>query len=220
VFKSFCALVGALSLVALPSAALAQTTVNSSRAAWVTQAGAVASRNMNSNSFTGVNDSNEYRSYISYAIPASTSAFTSAVIRVNVEGVSAGPNDLTVYDVSSDIATAMGTDLYADFGSGTVFGTITGLNTSGATVDITLNADGLSAVNAARGGEISFGFVSSPNNSSIDGVFGLSTDITPRQLILTTPATIPTLSEWAMILFGLSLAGGAALYIQRRQTTV
>jgi hypothetical protein len=33
------------------------------------------------------------------------------------------------------------------------------------------------------------------------------------------PATVPTLSEWAMILFGLILAGGAALYIQRRQLT-
>ncbi|WP_426040883.1 IPTL-CTERM sorting domain-containing protein [Brevundimonas sp. TWP2-3-4b1] len=31
------------------------------------------------------------------------------------------------------------------------------------------------------------------------------------------PAPVPTLSEWAMILFGLILAGGAALYIQRRQ---
>lgn len=32
-------------------------------------------------------------------------------------------------------------------------------------------------------------------------------------------APVPTLSEWAMILFGLVLAGGAALYIQRRQMT-
>ena len=30
-------------------------------------------------------------------------------------------------------------------------------------------------------------------------------------------ATVPTMSEWAMILFGLILAGGAALYVQRRQ---
>lgn len=34
------------------------------------------------------------------------------------------------------------------------------------------------------------------------------------------PAAVPTLSEWAMILFGLILAGGAALYIQRRQIAV
>ena len=32
------------------------------------------------------------------------------------------------------------------------------------------------------------------------------------------PAPIPTLSEWAMILFGMILAGGAALFVQRRQT--
>ncbi|NBB66265.1 hypothetical protein GVN18_44255, partial [Pseudomonas sp. ODNR1LW] len=211
--KPYCALAGALSLVALPSAVLAQTTVNSSRAGWANQAGTVSSRNENSNSFTGVNGSGEHRSYISFAVPASTSAFTSAVIRVNAESVYSGPNDLTVYDVSSDIATATVTDLYADFGSGAVFGTITGL-ISGATGDITLNADGLAAVNAARGGEISFGFVSSPTTTSPDGVFGASTGSTQRQLILSPtantapPSTIPTMSEWAMILFGLSLAGG------------
>lgn len=33
------------------------------------------------------------------------------------------------------------------------------------------------------------------------------------------PAPVPTLSEWAMILFGTVLAGGAALYIQRRRLT-
>ncbi|MBB5746874.1 IPTL-CTERM sorting domain-containing protein [Brevundimonas variabilis] len=34
------------------------------------------------------------------------------------------------------------------------------------------------------------------------------------------PAPVPTLSEWALILFGLILAGSAAFYIQRRQLTV
>lgn len=37
------------------------------------------------------------------------------------------------------------------------------------------------------------------------------------RLSSTPPATIPTLSEWAMILFGLLLAGGAAVMIQRRR---
>lgn len=36
-------------------------------------------------------------------------------------------------------------------------------------------------------------------------------------LVAAAPAAVPTMSEWAMILFGLLLAGGAALYIQRRQ---
>lgn len=33
------------------------------------------------------------------------------------------------------------------------------------------------------------------------------------------PATVPTLSEWAMILLGLLLAGGAALHLNRRRPT-
>lgn len=34
------------------------------------------------------------------------------------------------------------------------------------------------------------------------------------------PVPVPTMSEWAMILFGTVLAGGAALYIQRRRFSV
>lgn len=34
---------------------------------------------------------------------------------------------------------------------------------------------------------------------------------------LTPPATVPTLSEWGMILFGLALAGAAALHLSRRR---
>lgn len=33
------------------------------------------------------------------------------------------------------------------------------------------------------------------------------------------PASIPTMTEWAMVLLGVMLAGGAALYIQRRRVT-
>jgi hypothetical protein len=37
-------------------------------------------------------------------------------------------------------------------------------------------------------------------------------------LTVAAPATpVPTLSEWALILFGTLLAGGAALYVQRRR---
>ena len=32
-----------------------------------------------------------------------------------------------------------------------------------------------------------------------------------------TPTPVPTMTEWAMILFGVILAGGAALHIQRRR---
>ncbi|NBB66232.1 IPTL-CTERM sorting domain-containing protein [Pseudomonas sp. ODNR1LW] len=221
--KPFCAMAGALALVVLPGVALAQTTVNSSRASWVLSTGDVATRTSNYNSLTGDNDT--YRSYISFAVPASNNAFTSAVIRVHLGGVGSVPSALTVYDVSSDITSAAGTDLFADLGSGTVFGTISGLDTDYQTVDITLNADGLAAVNAARGGEISFGLANTATAGNLAQayVFALTDSYTLRQLILTPtavtapPSTIPTMSEWAMILFGLSLAGGAALYVQRRR---
>lgn len=47
---------------------------------------------------------------------------------------------------------------------------------------------------------------------------GVLTSGTGPTLVTGAPAPVPTLSEWAMILFGLLLAGGAALYIQRRQS--
>lgn len=48
-----------------------------------------------------------------------------------------------------------------------------------------------------------------PNGYSVIGASNV------RAVVAAAP--VPTLSEWAMILFGLTLAGGAALYIQRRQ---
>ncbi|MFC5344128.1 IPTL-CTERM sorting domain-containing protein [Brevundimonas staleyi] len=42
-------------------------------------------------------------------------------------------------------------------------------------------------------------------------------EIAADNISLTTPSTVPTLSEWAMILLGLMLAGGAAVVIQRRR---
>ncbi|OYX55560.1 MAG: hypothetical protein B7Y86_12945 [Brevundimonas subvibrioides] len=45
-------------------------------------------------------------------------------------------------------------------------------------------------------------------------------DTTFEVVQVAAPVPVPTLSEWALILFGLILAGGAALYIQRRQMAV
>lgn len=55
------------------------------------------------------------------------------------------------------------------------------------------------------------------------GVFVINSEVTNGAgSSLTTaaaapPDTVPTLSEWAMILFGALLAGGAALHVQRRR---
>lgn len=52
------------------------------------------------------------------------------------------------------------------------------------------------------------------------GTSGFPSDLIFQVVQVATPAAVPTLSEWAMILLGLMLAGGAALYLQRRQMAV
>lgn len=51
------------------------------------------------------------------------------------------------------------------------------------------------------------------------GVVGVDVLTYPRSDAI-VPAPVPTLSEWAMILLGVLLAGGAALTIQRRRASV
>lgn len=60
------------------------------------------------------------------------------------------------------------------------------------------------------------------SSASYAGAAGSPVTLTPGTnptLIVAAagPAPVPTLSEWATILFGLMLAGGAAVYLQRRQ---
>ncbi|HEY1071806.1 IPTL-CTERM sorting domain-containing protein [Brevundimonas sp.] len=63
-------------------------------------------------------------------------------------------------------------------------------------------------------------------SSYLGGVTGGSTVAGVRagdglvSITYVSPAPVPTMSEWAMILLGVMLAGGAALYIQRRPFAV
>lgn len=49
---------------------------------------------------------------------------------------------------------------------------------------------------------------------------GSQTNFDNVSVTRTAPAPVPTMTEWAMILFGTVLAGGAALYVQRRRQPV
>jgi hypothetical protein len=138
--------------------------------------------------------------------------------------VSGGPNTVTVYDVSTAPAsisdgTATPGTTFNDLGTGVVFGSAVA-TTNGELLSITLSADAIDALNAARGSTIAFGLSNETVGGTPDFVFGSSVGSTPRDLVLTTtpiPAPIPTMSEWATILLGLILASAAALYIRRRQ---
>jgi len=120
------------------------------------------------------------------------------------------------------------------------------VNTTGATVqDVTFTIPGSAAVTAGQTYVIFGSTLNSAGSGA--GSWSLAADVLPggstvflnsgsqsdwtgtgweRQSsfdmgvtvnFVAAPAAVPTLSEWAMILFGLLLAGGAALYIQRRQ---
>ncbi|MGQ2990600.1 MAG: IPTL-CTERM sorting domain-containing protein [Brevundimonas sp.] len=49
---------------------------------------------------------------------------------------------------------------------------------------------------------------------------GAQTNFDDVRVARTAPAPVPTMTEWALILFGTIMAGGAALYIQRRRQCV
>lgn len=163
----------------------------------------------------------EHRGFLQFTVPASATPYNAAVLRLNVNTVAGGPNTLSVYDVSSVVGTDPVATVFTDLGSGTLLGSATGINTSDATIEITLNAQGLVLVNAARGSTITLGFLNETISGPGDYLFHLTGSTTPRQIVLTAaPAPVPTMTEWAMILFGSILAGGAALYIRRRQMVV
>lgn len=70
------------------------------------------------------------------------------------------------------------------------------------------------AHSAGGGGSSYFGGVGVTLGATVAGVRAGHGVVT---ITYTAPASIPTMSEWAMILFGLILAGGAAVIIQQRR---
>ncbi len=72
----------------------------------------------------------------------------------------------------------------------------------------------------ANGGNFVSPFISvgSCSGVSFGGLcLGAQFQIRRDLVAMSAPAPVPTLSEWAMILLGLTLAGGAALLVQRRR---
>jgi hypothetical protein len=220
-------LVAALGFWLFASAATAQTLTPTAAGTYtptVANSGG-GSGTATGNFFTGLDSiGTDRRSYLIYSIPAG-GTITSATLSLNASNIGNGPNTVGVYAVTTSPAqiaagTAPAAATHADLGDGTQFGTAVA-TTNDETLTITLSADALTALNAARGGSIAFGLVNETATVNNDFVFGNSQGSAPRTLtIVQTPAPVPTLSEWAMILLGLMLAGGAAIYLQRRQQLV
>jgi len=177
----------------------------------------------NGNHYVGAEVGTTYRGGVLFTIPAGQTVLA-AELALDAKNVPDGPNTLEIYEVTASgavlIASGGGVATYTDLGDGPQYASVPGV-TSNLSLSINLDATAIAAINAAQGGQFAVGLVNAnaTNTASTDGIFGggLSTDI--RDLVLTRagPAPVPTLSDWAMILFGLILAGGAAVYIQRRE---
>ena len=91
--------------------------------------------------------------------------------------------------------------------------TLTGTPTAAGTYDFSVNVSGFVADTCMMPGMFP-PYTPTPTPCSQPS----STTQTYRLQVVAAPAAVPTMSEWAMILLGLALAGGAALTIQRRRT--
>lgn len=99
--------------------------------------------------------------------------------------------------------------------TGSGFTGATGVTFGGtpATSFTVVSATQINATAPARGAGVADVIVTTPNGVSANTAADDFTYAVP-------PAPVPTLSEWAMMLFGSILAGGAAMYIQRRRQFV
>ncbi|WP_426038326.1 IPTL-CTERM sorting domain-containing protein [Brevundimonas sp. DC300-4] len=171
----------------------------------------------------GTSAADQFRAGVVFSIPTGLPV-SAAELRLASASVVPSPNTLNVYQVTTAgtvlLAAGGGSATFVDLADGPLYGTTS--ITNGSVITVTLTADAIAAINAAQGGTFAVGLipVSAPNSYVFGGSSGLDT---PRELVLTrgvAPAPIPTLSEWAMILLGIVLAGGAALYIQGRRLAV
>ena len=206
--SAFSALVGALALI-VASPSVAQTVV-------VPSAGGIASLGIDDSTprvGTTVTSPNTKLSAFSLSLGASTSKLT---VRPQVYAVTGGVVGGTPIWTGPTVDVTPG--VYASY---TFSPNLT--VTSGATYALAIektvagetgSIEWVLGDNYAGGVPIFYDPATTNwiDNPSFDAVFSAT--------FVTAPAPVPTMSEWAMILMGVILAGSAALYIQRRKQAV
>ncbi len=144
------------------------------------------------NQYTGTTSVEEHHGFMVFDIPAGDE-IVGVSLQVFTWEVRGGPNTIGVYDFSGDInaliaatdgrPSAAGVAIYEDLGSGIQFGTAE-IADSNATVLIPLNAQAVSALNAARGGQLAVGFRNLTIDQVQDAVFSSSGRSTSNALII------------------------------------
>ena len=134
--------------------------------------------------------------------------------------VSPDPTEtFTLYDVSTPIASLSassaigpaGVAVFDDLGTGTVFGQrVVSAADNGTTISLTLNADGLAALNAARGGLFALGgALTSLGGADNEYVFGFSVALENpdvRRLEFRTRPAVPEPATLALLGIGAAFA--------------
>lgn len=164
---------------------------------------------------------------------STSQTFTSASLRLfyPVSGLLASDGTYSVYDVTTSVPslTAGGSGLvgtFDDLGTGTSYGTqATAVSQQGTFVTVNLNADGLSALNAARGGFFAtggtfsgsgtfyllFGSSGSENNNPADGQTSLEYELETQ--VVPEPTTLA--------IYGIgALGAGLVAYRKKKRAAV
>jgi hypothetical protein len=217
-------------VVVLTATSASAATINAIDSGWYSAAGTHIAQNQNYIAGESADD-DERRNFLVFDLTALTSEITSAsLLLYNPDNalpalkgyVSPDPTETyRLHQVDTAIATltasnvgAAGMQIFDDLGTGTVFGErVVSAADNGTTVAIALNADGIAALNAARGGLFAVGgAISTLGSPGAEYVFGFSVAIgnpDVRQLELET-ASVP---EPTMMV----LLGSAAVLAARRR---
>ncbi len=151
----------------------AQTIVNQDDRGWYNPAGNHTPSN--NNTFTGLYNGTQYRSYLRFPIPASASCVQSASFELELEryyGNGSG-HTLTLYDISAanvaniDLANGGGNGaaIHTDMGGGVSYGSQGGITSAlvGTVLTFALPASALADMAAAAGGDFAIGLQVSPS---------------------------------------------------------
>jgi large repetitive protein len=156
------------------TAIAATTTLNTTDSGWYDNTG--FHNPSNQNYFTGDNSGSELRSFFTFDLSSIAPTVTSATLRLyNQAGVGyVSPNaseTFNLFDVTTPIASLTagtgGVGAFADLGMGISYGTrVVSAADNGTTIEFTLNAAAIAAINAAAGSSFALGGAL----STLDGV--------------------------------------------------